>query len=138
MQRNLGANAGLDYAGLGALLRCIAGRSLRELAAADAGAADEQRQQAHEQEAAGAAGCGGAFAGGRAYQAFCLQRVARVLRELLADQRRIDGGGGGNGGGGADEAPYHAREAAANAACLHEIEQQLQALGLPTCSGVTQ
>lgn len=110
MQRNLGANAGLDYAGLGALLRCTAQASLRQLGAAAAvpgnGSSAAQRDQQHKQqqdalaEAAGTGAaaplpaahnqCGPAAPAGRWHHAFRLLRASLVLRELLAEQRQID------------------------------------------------
>ncbi|KAL4436679.1 hypothetical protein ABPG75_003818 [Micractinium tetrahymenae] len=55
VQRNLGANAGLDYAGLGAMLRCTAGVSLHQLgcaapAAADGSSGCRRQQQQQEQQ----------------------------------------------------------------------------------------
>ena len=139
MQRNLGANAGMDYAGLGGLLRCVAQRSLRQLAAMAAGnAAGAAAQQQVEGEAAGAPA---PALGSRWYHAFRLQRAGWILRDLLAEQERLSSSGcpagqqpassgSGSGSGGQGEAPYHAAEAASNRACLQRIERQLQALRL--------
>lgn len=128
VQRNAGANAGLDYAGLGALLRCIAGRSLEALAAAAAA-----EEAAGEDATAAAAALAEGPCRGRWYHCFRLQRAAAVLRQLLAEQRRIDGeaAAAADAAGGAGEAPFHAVEAAANAACLEAIQERLRALGLP-------
>lgn len=153
MQRNVGANAGLDWAGWGALLRCIAGRSLEHLRATAAG-----------EPAAGGFAAGGevppALAQVQAaaaqlwrspwHHAFRLQRAGRLLRQLAEEQRRVDasnssssGRGRGSsqaqqpeapaagGAGAAGKAAYHEAEAAANAACLQSIEAQLHAMGLP-------
>lgn len=147
-QRNVRANAGLDWAGLGALLRCIADRSLEllaneaapasvaEAAAGDAGAsaggAAEEAAAAEDDPGSGDRGC----------HAFRLQRAALVLGELVAEQQRVDAGNGSSCGSAppsqqqgeqqlaALQPPYHAAEAAANSACLHRIADALGALGL--------
>ena len=140
MQRNVGANAGLDWAGWGALLRCIAGRSLEHLRATAAG----------EPAAGGFAAAAAQLWRSPWHHAFRLQRAGRLLRQLAEEQRRVDasnssssGGGRGSsqaqqpeapaagGAGAAGKAAYHEAEAAANAACLQSIEAQLHAMGLP-------
>lgn len=110
VQRNLGANAGLDYAGFGAMLRCVATASLLELEATAATPAlpnnDSNLQQRHQQQQDGVAAAdspaaaamqpaadtdgGPAVPSGRWYHAFRLLRAALVLQQLLAEQRRID------------------------------------------------
>ena len=153
VQRNLGANAGMDYAGMGALLRFIASRSLQQLKAAQARPvqhAETARAAAAEALAAEAPAAGVSF-GGPWYHAFCLQRAGLVLRELLAVQRHIDSGCLAaqqqqqqrrhermTGGRrqlqpelAEEEAPPHAEEVAATSACLARIEERLHALGIP-------
>lgn len=161
MQRNLGANAGLDYAGWGALLRCIAGHSLQQLAEAGAAAAttaevEAQQRQAAESEPSNRSSSSGSFSGaGRWYHAFRLQRAGLLLQQLVEEQQRIDSGSGTEeqqqwqrqegqqpsntlpeAAATAEEAPFHAAEAAANAVCLQRIaEQRLHALG-PRCNSL--
>ena len=157
-QRNLGANAGMDYAGLGALLRFIAGCSLQQLEAAHKGPASHAETaraaaaEAPTAEAPAAAPATGSSFGSPWYHTFCLQRAGLVLRELLAAQRHIDSGclaaqeeqqqqlrhGRMTGGRRQlqpeipeEAAPPHAEEVAANTACLARIEQRLQALRIP-------
>ena len=149
MQRNLGANAGLDWAGLGALLRCVAEHSLVWLAAAEApasasGSAEQPAGKAAAPAPAAAAG-GQASAAvqqepalcSRGYHALRLQRAAQILQELLAEQRWLDGGDCGCAmraqwevQAAKDQPAYHAAEIAANTACLKRITQQLHAMGL--------
>jgi hypothetical protein len=121
VQRNLGANAGLDYSGLGALLRCVMRNSLRHLAAGR-----RANAAAHEAD-----GC----VGGWGYHAFRLQRAAAVMRELAAEQQRImDSSGCGQPPEAAAAAPQewhpHAAELAANRECLAEAEQRLRAMAI--------
>ena len=149
MQRNLGANAGMGYAGLGALLRFIAGRSLQQLEAAPEGRA--QRAEAAPAAAEATAAAAAVSFGSPWYHVFCLQRAGLVLRELLAAQRHIDSGclaaqqhqqqrGHERMAGSRrqlqpelaeEEGPPHAEEVAANSACLARIEDRLRALGIP-------
>ena len=143
VQRNLGANAGMDWEGLGALLRSIADRSLEWLAkeaaptAAAAGGAVASASGAAQNSAAAEQHDPG-FAG-QGYHAFRLQRAALVLGELVAEQQRVDAssssGGTGDSArlleqGDGQQPPYHAAEAAANRACLQRIADALNALGL--------
>lgn len=122
VQRNLGANAGLDYAGLGALLRCVMRASLGHLVAAGCGSDATSA-------IAGRAGHAG-------YHAFRLQRAVAVLRELSAEQQRImDSRGWEHPQETADTASQechpHAAELAANRGCLAEAEARLRAVGVP-------
>ena len=150
VQRNLGANAGLDWAGLGSLLRCIADHSLAMLEAGQDSTPASTDQAAEEPAAieqpavaAAAAAAAGLAAqskpalGGRGYHAFRLQRAAYVLQELLAEQRRIDGAGccccdtdAMQTKQEVQQAAYHAAQIAANSVCLKRIAQQLHAMGL--------
>ncbi len=149
VQRNLGANAGLDWAGLGSLLRCIADHSLAmpeagqdstpastDQAAEEPAAIEQPAVAAAAAAAAGLAAQSKPALGGRGYHAFRLQRAAHVLQELLAEQRRIDGTSCCCGTDATQaqqeglQAAYHAAEIAANSACLERIAQQLHAMGL--------
>ena len=158
MQRNLGANAGLDWAGLGALLRCIAEHSLARLAAgqeatatdraaAEQSAATEQPAAASEQSGAAATEAPSLSAAqqesslsGRGYHVFRLQRAAYVMQELVAEQHRIDGASCDcttdvkqpqQEQPAAEQQPaYHAAEVAATIACLERILQHLHAFNL--------
>lgn len=158
MQRNLGANAGLDWAGLGALLRCIAEHSVARLAAGQEATATDraaaEQSVAMKQPAAASEESGAAATedqsllaahqepglSDRGYHVFRLQRAAYVMQELVAEQQRIDGAGCDcttdakqpqQEQPAAEQQPaYHAAEVAANTACLERILQHLRAFNL--------
>lgn len=152
VQRSLAANAGMDYAGLGTLLRCIARRSLHQLAAVGGSPRHEGAPPGQLQEALMAAGREEAGSGSEHqscpsrmvaddgftslktcnlsspwHHMFRLQRVAAVLRDLVAEQRHLHNGCQQLDG---EAALPHAAELDANSACLAQVERRLRELGV--------
>eukprot|EP00887_Chlorella_sp_A99_P008086 scaffold12.g8086.t1 len=119
VQRNLGANAGMDFEQFGELLRWVASDAAERLeagwAAADAARADDAAMRL----------------------AFRLQRAGWALQRLMAVERSAQEQTAGTSSGSsratsapAAEAPSYAAEIEANAACLDLIRTALERLGL--------